>query len=66
MTVDVVFTLAGTAPINSTAMEWQPDAPPANWRSMVSRWELFDTVRTWAAIAFALLLIATAVQTIGR
>lgn len=52
------FTLPGTAPINSAALEWQPDAPPANWRAMVRRWERFDTVRTWAALAAFVLLLA--------
>jgi uncharacterized membrane protein len=57
------FTLPGTAPINAAALEWKPDAPPPNWRAMVSRWERFDTVRTWAALtAFVLMLAAMAAQ----
>jgi uncharacterized membrane protein len=61
-----VTTLKGTVPINEATLEWEPKAPPANWRALVSRWELLDTVRTWAAItAFALFLTAMAVEATG-
>ncbi|HSS94196.1 MAG TPA: DUF1772 domain-containing protein [Candidatus Dormibacteraeota bacterium] len=57
----ILVTLGGTVPINSAALGWDPTAPPANWRTMVSRWERLDTVRAWAAmLAFALLVIAMA------
>jgi uncharacterized membrane protein len=63
LVVWLVVTLTGTVPINSAVMDWQPDAPPANWRSTMSRWERLDTVRTWAALAaFALLLAAMGAQ----
>jgi Domain of unknown function (DUF1772) len=56
-----LVTFLGTVPINKAALEWRPDAPPANWRVLTRRWELLDTVRCWAAvIAFALLLAALA------
>jgi uncharacterized membrane protein len=55
-------TLPGTVPINSAILEWDPSAPPKNWRAMVSRWERFAIVRCWAAMAaFALFLTALAV-----
>jgi uncharacterized membrane protein len=58
-----LFALFGTAPINAAVLTWQPSAPPDNWRTLVSRWERLDKVRTWAAVtAFALFLTATAVQ----
>ena len=54
-------TLAGTVPINEAALAWNPVAPPANWRALVSRWERLDTVRCWAALAaFACFLTAMA------
>jgi uncharacterized membrane protein len=50
-------TIRGTVPINEAAIEWDPAAPPANWRAVVDRWEDLNTVRAWLAIvAFALLL----------
>jgi hypothetical protein len=56
-------TFLGTVPINKATLRWRPDAPPADWRSVVSRWERLDTVRFWAAvIAFAFFLTAVAVQ----
>lgn len=57
------LTLLGTAPINATVLTWTPSAPPADWRTLVSRWERFDTARTWAGItAFVLFLTATALK----
>src|SRR6266550_7748779 len=56
-----LLTLRGTAPINQTIRNWQPSAPPKNWRTLISRWERLDRARTWAAVtAFALFLIAVA------
>ena len=44
--------------------EWDPAAPPANWRALVDRWEGLNSVRAWLAVgAFALLLAATALCT---
>jgi uncharacterized membrane protein len=49
--------IRGTVPINEAAIEWDPAAPPANWRALVDRWEALNSVRAWLAIgAFALLL----------
>ena len=56
-----LLTLLGTAPINSAVFDWQPSAPPKNWRTLIGRWERLDRARTWAAAAaFALLLTAMA------
>jgi uncharacterized membrane protein len=55
----IAVTLGGTVPINAAVLDWDANAPPANWRAWVDRWEQLNTVRTWAAvIAFALLLTA--------
>ena len=55
-----VTTFAGTAPLNASVAEWDPTAPPADWRAVIGRWERMDTVRTVAATAaFALFLAAT-------
>ena len=32
-------TFLGTVPINKATLTWQPDAPPRDWRGVVSRWE---------------------------
>jgi len=53
------ITLGGTVPINKAALAWNPAAPPANWRALVSRWENLNTARCWLAVAaFALAAIA--------
>src|SRR3954462_6897293 len=31
----LLVTVFGTVPINSHALEWDPDAPPANWKALV-------------------------------
>ena len=58
-----LLTLVGTAPINATILDWQPSAPPKNWRTVVGRWGRLDKARTLAAVAaFALFLTATALM----
>ncbi|WP_329134939.1 DUF1772 domain-containing protein [Streptomyces sp. NBC_01476] len=58
-----VATFGGTVPINEGILEWRADAPPADWRAIVHRWERLDTVRSWAAAgSFAFFLAAVARQ----
>jgi len=53
--VFIGLTLSGTVPINEAALDWNPAAPPANWRTLITRWERLDSVRCWLAVtAFAL------------
>jgi len=59
----ILVTAIGTVPINKGTLDWRPDAPPANWRALVTRWERLDVIRSSAAVlAFAFLLAAAAVQ----
>lgn len=46
----ILVTLIGTVPINKAALTWQPDAPPSNWKALVSRWERLDVVRSSGVI----------------
>ena len=56
-----LITFTRTVPINQTVITWRPDAPPADWRSLIDRWERLNTARTWAAVAaFGFLLAAAA------
>jgi hypothetical protein len=58
-----VTTFLGTVPINQATLTWRPDAPPKDWRAVVSRWERLDTVRFWAAVlVFAFFLMAVALR----
>lgn len=58
----VVFVLAsflGTVPINIGVNDWDPAAPPADWKRVVTRWERIDVLRSSAAgVAFVLFTIA--------
>lgn len=57
----VLFSFLGTVPINIRVNEWQVDAPPADWKATIRRWEQIDVFRSSAAIlAFALFLLAVA------
>lgn len=59
----IAVTLGGTVPINSAALDWEPSAPPRDWRAQVDRWERLNSVRAWLAVAaFALMLAATAIH----
>lgn len=61
------ITFIGTVPINKGALDWQPDAPPINWKNLVRRWGRIDIVRSSAAIlAFAFFLTAVAIHLPGR
>jgi uncharacterized membrane protein len=59
----MLATFFGTVPINAAALGWSPEAPPANWKAQVDRWERLNTVRAWAAlVAFACFLTAAAIR----
>jgi uncharacterized membrane protein len=59
----IAVTLGGTVPINAAALDWEPGAPPRDWRAQVDRWERLNSVRAWLAVAaFALMLTATALH----
>jgi uncharacterized membrane protein len=63
----ILITLIGTVPINKGALAWRSDAPPSNWKAIVSRWERLDVVRSSAAIlAFAFFLTAVALHLAGN
>ncbi|GAA3453369.1 anthrone oxygenase family protein [Dactylosporangium matsuzakiense] len=59
----VLSSFLGTVPINMKVVDWRPDAPPADWRGTVIRWQRIDVLRSTAAIvAFACFAAALAVQ----
>ena len=60
-------TFLGTVPINSALIEWRADAPPADWRATIARWERLDTLRFVAAAAvFAGFLLSLGARLGGR
>jgi hypothetical protein len=59
----VLFSALGTVPINIQVYEWQVDAPPADWKAIVHRWEQIDVFRSSAALlAFAFAVTAVALR----
>ena len=52
-------TFGGTVVVNSAVIEWNAEAPPADWRPLIVRWGRIDVVRSTAAIvAFGAVAIA--------
>jgi hypothetical protein len=58
----LLFSFLGTVPINMKVIDWRPEAPPADWRATVRRWERIDVFRSSAAVlAFICFAITAAV-----
>jgi uncharacterized membrane protein len=61
----LVFLLAsflGTVPINIGVNDWDPAAPPSDWKDVVRRWERIDVLRSTAAVVAFVLAVVAAVQ----
>ncbi len=55
----LLFSFLGTVPINIKVNDWDAEAPPADWKAVVHRWEVIDVFRSSAAIiAFVCFVIA--------
>ncbi len=46
----IVVRILRTVPVNSATLEWDPEAPPGDWRSQVERTEQFHVIAAWAAV----------------
>jgi len=63
LSVMLLIAVAGTVPINKRLLAWTSDAPPPNWKDIISRWQNLDTVRcTAAVVAFAAFVCSFAVE----
>ena len=59
----ILIRVVGTVPINSATADWQLNAPPKNWKELVSRAERFHIIGVWAAVlAFVFFLSAVALK----
>jgi hypothetical protein len=54
-----VIRIVRTIPVNSATLEWNPEAPPREWRSLVQRTERFHVVAAWAAVVAFLSSLAS-------
>jgi uncharacterized membrane protein len=58
--VSFLVTRFGNVPINADIKVWAATVPPPDHAAILRRWEIFNVVRTVAAVAaFALLLLPT-------
>ena len=65
--VFVLSSFLGTVPINIKVVQWQVEAPPADWKAVIRRWEQIDVLRSSAAmLAFVLFLIAASLRIAER
>jgi uncharacterized membrane protein len=63
----IIATLVYNAPVNALAVEWNPEAPPANWEELRDQWHRGQTIRTPLAIAaFAAIAFAAVWPSTGR
>jgi len=46
----ILIRIVQTVPVNSATLEWNPGAPPKDWRSLVERTERFHVVAAWVAV----------------
>ena len=59
----LISTIIVNVPINLATGRIDPAAPPADWRSMRNRWEVFQGVRSWLLlIGFAFICVGFAVR----
>jgi hypothetical protein len=57
-----IIRIVRTVPVNSATLEWNPAAPPINWRALMERTERFHVVAAWAAVvAFLCFLVSSKV-----
>jgi hypothetical protein len=59
----IAIRVIGTVPINKATLDWDANAPPADWKAQIDRAERFHIVGVWAAVsAFAFFLVALALK----
>lgn len=63
LSVALVTTISVNVGINRATGHWDPDNPPADWRTTRQRWERFQAIRSWLLLAgFVLLCVAASVD----
>jgi hypothetical protein len=59
----LVSTVIVNVPINLATGRWDPENPPADWKSTRNRWELFQGLRSWLLlIGFILVCVGFAIR----
>jgi uncharacterized membrane protein len=60
-----LVTRFGNVPINGIMRSWSPTSPPIDWLQKLHRWDVFNSIRTIAAIGTFLCVSFAAQLTIG-
>jgi hypothetical protein len=61
-----IICIVRTVPVNSATLEWNPEAPPREWRSLVPRTEQLHVVTAWAAVVAFLSSLAPSFSSWGH
>jgi hypothetical protein len=59
----LVSTVIVNVPINIATEKWDPQQPPADWKSVRHRWNVFNAVRCWLLlIGFVLICVGFSIH----
>ena len=59
----LVSTVIVNVPINIATEKWDPQQPPADWKSIRHRWNVFNAVRCWLLlIGFVLICVGFSIH----
>ncbi|MFJ9367108.1 anthrone oxygenase family protein [Nocardia sp. NPDC101769] len=61
----IVVTKFGNVPINNKIRSWNPNNPPADYLTMLHRWDTYHDIRTASVVLAFMLVIAATVRMIG-
>jgi uncharacterized membrane protein len=62
----LLITFFGSVPISKEIKTWNPDAPPPDSADLLHQWNIYNDVRSIAAIAPFLLVLAVLLPKIAR
>jgi uncharacterized membrane protein len=61
--ISILITRFGNVPINRMIRVWESGTAPVDWREILGRWNMFNYIRTFFAMAsFILMLIASQIK----
>ncbi len=55
----LIITRFGSVPINIVMKTWEAASPPADWLTILKKWDLYNAIRTATSIAAFILLLLT-------
>ena len=57
--VSLIITRFGSVPINIVMKTWEASSPPADWLTVLKKWDLYNAIRTATSITGFILLLLT-------